>query len=196
MEEPMADPITPQDGAPVGDPPAPNWRDTLPETLKGNETLSQFDSIDKLAEAFVQKSVEPEFKPEDYELPEDSQGFAKFAAEQKLSKSQVEALVKLNMSSTEAVDAQYTEGLKKLEEGEWQGTFKENIALAKKALNHFDKSGEVVKMLEATRAGNHPAVVKFLYEIGAQLGEDVFVKGGGRNGGAPRSAAEVMYGKN
>lgn len=182
---------TPED---VSTPPETlDWREALPETLKGNEVFKDFDSIGKLAEAYAQSKIVPEVKPEEYALPEGNDEFIKVAIANKLSKDQVGALMTFDKTRVAQLDAKYAQDLKSLKEGEWKESFKENVSLAKKALAHFDKSGEVAKMLEETRAGNNPMVIKFLHAIGSQLGEDSFVKGGAP-GVVSRSQADIMYG--
>jgi len=172
--------------------PQTTWRDALPETIRGNEKLANFESVDKLVETFLQSQADVD--PASYGLPEDMGHFAKLAAENKLSKDQVGKLIAFDKASTAAVEQQYLEGLKQLETVEWKEDFKGNVDIAKQALAHFDKTGEVKQMLEATRAGNNPAVVRFLHAIGLTLQEDSFVKGTALAGRPNRSQADIMYG--
>jgi len=172
--------------------PQPTWRDALPETIRGNESLAQFESVDKLVETFLQGQADVD--PASYGLPEDMGHIAKMAAENKLSKTQVEKLLEFDKASVAATEQKYIEGLKQLETVEWKEDFKTNVDIAKRALTHFDKTGEVKAMLEATRAGNNPAVVKFLHAIGMTLQEDSFVKGAAPTGAAGKSQADIMYG--
>ena len=59
---------------------------------------------------------------------------------------------------------------------ELKGNFKENVGLAKKALDQFG-SKELTEFLNETGAGNHPEVIKAFYRIGKAISEDKFIEG-------------------
>ena len=48
-----------------------NWRDELPDDLKGNEALSNFESIDQLAKSFVETK---KFQGESIRIPGEDAG--------------------------------------------------------------------------------------------------------------------------
>jgi hypothetical protein len=61
---------------------------------------------------------------------------------------------------------------------EWGANFDKNAALAVKAVNELG-GDEIKGLLDSTGLGNHPALVKFFANLGAQLGEDTIVLGDG-----------------
>lgn len=68
----------------------------------------------------------------------------------------------------------------------------ENLAIATKVR---DLGGpDLVKVLDVTGLGNHPAVIKAFAKFGRMLSEDKFVAGDGGKG-APRSQEDRIYGK-
>lgn len=46
------------------------------------------------------------------------------------------------------------------------------IATATRAMQHYDPQGNIAKLLSASGHGSNPEVVRFLYKVGASLGED------------------------
>jgi hypothetical protein len=54
----------------------------------------------------------------------------------------------------------------------WGEKVEEMIGLAKLPLSKFDTDGEVTAFLEETGLGNHPAIIRFLHNIGTQLKGD------------------------
>lgn len=69
----------------------------------------------------------------------------------------------------------------------------ENLALAKKAIDTFG-TPELKKLLENSKMGNHPEVVRLALTIGKAISEDKVIVG--RNGGnaPPRDHATILYG--
>lgn len=66
--------------------------------------------------------------------------------------------------------------------------YDENVNYAKWALKEFgDKEGNLVKMLDETKLGSHPAIVKFFAQVGARMADDK-ARGGG---GGPRFTGDV-----
>lgn len=70
------------------------------------------------------------------------------------------------------------------------GTAKESIAVAKKAVSHLGGQ-ELKDALDLTGAGDHPVVVKMFHQLGTLLGEDEMIFGGDK--GDTRSTAEKMF---
>lgn len=69
-----------------------------------------------------------------------------------------------------------------------------NIAIARKARNAFG-SEALRSLLNETRLGNHPEVIKFFVKVGKAISEDTFVPGGTRPPSGGKDAASVLYGK-
>lgn len=67
-----------------------------------------------------------------------------------------------------------------------------NLGLAKKALDAFG-TPELRGLLNDSRFGNHPEVVRFMVRAGKAISEEKFVAGGNPPAGAGRSLADVLY---
>lgn len=196
----MTDPITPDPGQGNTDPDpgagGESWLDSLPEDLKGSEHLKDFDGVEALAKAHVEKASEPkpvipdspdgyEIKiPEGMEPDESAQGLLKAKAhEAGMNQSQVDAVMDVYKGMVEEAQNDYT---KQLEEGkeetitelktDWGPKFDENLALAKKAASVvFDD--EFCKFIDDSGLGNHPKFVHGLLKIGQSISEDVLKTG-------------------
>lgn len=73
--------------------------------------------------------------------------------------------------------------------------YDENVNYAKWALKEFgDKEGNLIKMLDETKLGSHPAIVKFFAQVGARMADDKARGGGGgpRFDGAVSTPAEAQ----
>lgn len=72
----------------------------------------------------------------------------------------------------------------------------ENLAVAKQAIDKFG-TPELKELLNSTKIGNHPEIVRFFYRAGKAVSEDTFI-GGQQNGkAAPKTFndyAEKLYG--
>jgi hypothetical protein len=68
----------------------------------------------------------------------------------------------------------------------------ENLAIASKARDAF-ATPELQALLESSRLGNHPEMIRVFYKIGKAMSEDNLVPGG-RAPSASQSAAEKLYG--
>ena len=107
--------------------------------------------------------------------PENIEGLKTFAHKNGLSNSQLSSLVNYlaeeansdYLSSKEALEA----GLKPLKDG-WGKAFEKNLALASRAIQTFDPSGDLMKALSDSGAENHPSVIKFFHGQGVRLMED------------------------
>lgn len=69
----------------------------------------------------------------------------------------------------------------------------ENLAAASRALKQLG-TPELATLLEDSRLGNHPEVVRFLARAGKAMGEDKFV--GGRAPNTAKSVAKTLYPNN
>lgn len=68
-----------------------------------------------------------------------------------------------------------------------------SVSIAQKAIARFG-SPELVDFLESSGVGNHPALVKFCYQIGTRISEGGMITGAGAGEGR-RSTADVFYSK-
>jgi hypothetical protein len=69
--------------------------------------------------------------------------------------------------------------------------FNANLATAKTALTRFG-SPELTKLLDESRLGNHPEVIRFFHRVGKALGDDTLVPGG-RTTNRPANPAQRLY---
>jgi hypothetical protein len=66
-----------------------------------------------------------------------------------------------------------------------------NLATAKTALTRFG-SPELTKLLDESRLGNHPEVIRFFHRVGKAIGDDSLVPGG-RTTNRPANPAQRLY---
>ncbi len=98
-----------------------------------------------------------------------------------------------------AASVNYTEMQKLKEAGQqfletWGEQKEANLKLAKQALKHYDSSGDLLKVLNTTGYGNHPAILNFFYTLGKTLKEGGFIKSEPHVPTKPRTLAQAMYG--
>lgn len=157
--------------------------------------------------------VQPEVKKEDLKLPDGSlldpknvdeilalskeKGWTKETAqailerESKLLSSHAEGekakLTQIQNSWTEAARTDVEIG------GE---RFAENLECANRVFKTFGNDG-VKSILDSTKAGNHPDIIRMFNRIGRAFGimDDKFVVPNGQASGQPKDAAEVLFGK-
>jgi hypothetical protein len=100
-----------------------------------------------------------------------------------MAKQQTEMLQNLN--------AQWVEGTKSDKEigGE---KLQENLAVAQKAMKAFG-TPELSKLLNESRLGNNPEVIRFMYRAGKAISEDKFVAGGNSRPNGGRDPAKSLY---
>ncbi len=70
----------------------------------------------------------------------------------------------------------------------------QNLAIAKKARDAFGTDG-LRRLLNESRIGNHPEMIRFFVRAGQAISEDSFVSGGTRPPSGGKDAATVLYGK-
>ncbi len=70
----------------------------------------------------------------------------------------------------------------------------QNLAIAKKARDAFGTDG-LRRLLNESRIGNHPEMIRFFVRAGQAISEDSFVPGGTRPPAGGKDAATVLYGK-
>jgi hypothetical protein len=102
-----------------------------------------------------------------------------------IARQQYAAIQQLNEQWVSAVKADKEIGGEKLEA---------NLAIAKKARDAFGNDG-LRKLLNDSRIGNHPEMIRFFVRAGQAISEDSFVSGGTRPSSGGKDAASVLYGK-
>ena len=100
-----------------------------------------------------------------------------------MAKQQTEALNQLNTSWLEGVQADKEIGGAKLQE---------NLAVAKKAMERFGTPA-LRELLNESRLGNNPEVIRFMYRAGKAISEDKFVAGGPASPSGMRDPAKFLY---
>lgn len=68
----------------------------------------------------------------------------------------------------------------------------ENVAVAARAIDTFG-SPELKELLNKSRLGNHPEVVRFAYRVGKAISEDTLVPNKQNKPGEERNPAKVMF---
>lgn len=145
-----------------------------------------------------------EFKaPEGKELdPAAVEAFSPIAKDLKLTNDQAQKLVDLYAAqSAKAVETQ-TAAWKAVTD-EWKATaqtdkdyggakFAENMGVVAKGLDKFGTPG-LRKALDDSGMGDHPEVVRFLYNVGKASAEGGFPSGNAGGGGAAKTDAELMF---
>lgn len=140
-----------------------------------------------------------EFKaPDGVELDKASTDeFVALAKELKLPADKAQAVVDIAIKR----EAARTEAFVK-QVGEWEASVKtdkelggdklpETLAVCRKAIDLGPP--ELRELLNSTKMGSHPAVVKWAYAVGKALSEDRFVSGGQGPAKGDKGAAQVLY---
>lgn len=116
-----------------------------------------------------------------------------------LTQEQAQQLVDLNIKHDKALTDQVTtESNKWLSElpsdKEFGGEkLSENLAIAKKAIDTFG-TPELKQVLEQSRLGNHPELIRAFYRAGKAISQDTrFVAGGSGTAPAKGDAATSLY---
>ena len=102
-----------------------------------------------------------------------------------IARQQQEAMHALNEQWVSAVKADKEIGGERLQQ---------NLAIAKKARDAFGTDG-LRRLLDESRIGNHPEMIRFFVRAGQAISEDSFVPGGARPPAGGKDAATVLYGK-
>lgn len=193
---------------------------TVNESATGNTLLSNQNSEQKsesgntlLSSQEVTKAEE-ESKPEDkqvvpetyeaWKLPEGvelnqqmSDDFTVLAKEGKLSQEMAQKFVDLQVKNLEAMQKQNMAEFKETTDGwrsdsikEFGSNLKQTLAYSRKVLDTFG-TPELSNLLEITKLGDHPEVIKFTSKLGKLLGEDKF--GEGQKRAPQKSLGEIFY---
>lgn len=177
-----------------------SWIQTLPEELRANEKLTGFKSVEELAKAYAEAKLAPTIpEASEYKIPENFpiKDIGEWAAKVGYTQEQLDHMLALNehveTTRSTAVEQAYKAGLDQLFT-EWGEDKDSNVKHAKQVISHFDKTGELKQLLNETRAGNHPAVVKFFAQVGREIfSEDGFVRPGMNQQKKQLSAADVIF---
>ena len=141
---------------------------------------------------------------EPFQIPEDATniapndevmtGFGDLARELNLSQEQAQKVVEFGARSMhkaigdgmEAIRAQMEEVKAKWHrEASEDPAIKTDLNYALRAVKRFDTDGAVSKMFDETGVGSHPAMIRFMIEIGKATGEaPLHTQGAGTGGGA------------
>ena len=179
-------------------------------TEKTTDTLVTEVKTDKAVDVKDDKvsTVETPIEYKDFKFPNevkvddaDLGSFKDVAKELKLTQEQAQKLIDLQASVAQKHakitqdqwnDVQKDWRTKSETDKEFGGEkFKENIGVAKKALDAF-ASKEFKEALELTGMGNHPEMIRFLYKVGKTLKEDS-VQTTGASKGDPKDLAKILY---
>lgn len=148
-----------------------------------------------------------EFKlPETFKVDEPLMGeFKTLAKELGLSQEAAQKLVDMQAKLQAGNASAFTETLQAHVDktaGEWRTAakadpeyggvkFDENVAIAKQALDAFG-TPELKALLNESRLGSHPEVIRFMFKAGKAISQDGFVPG--RAGSAAKDTASTLYG--
>lgn len=175
---------------------------------EGNESLPDQPgeaAADKAPAQFEEQGApgQYEFKPvEGVQLSGEVLGkFSEVARELNLSQGAAQkmldqvapAIARQQYAAVQQLNEQWVNAVKADKEigGEKLGA---NLAIAKKARDAFGSDG-LRKLLNESRIGNHPEVIRFFVRAGQAISEDSFVPGGTRPSSGGKDAASVLYGK-
>jgi hypothetical protein len=135
-------------------------------------------------------------KPLDAERAEQ---FTKTAKEMNLTQEQAQQLVKLGLGRDDAMKARIEEASTKWlselpSDKEFGGEkLSENLAIAKTAIAAFG-SPELTALLNETKLGNHPEIIRAFYRAGKQLSPDNrFIQSGSGGESTTKEPAKALY---
>jgi hypothetical protein len=171
------------------------------------------EAIAKAAEekAAADKKAAENTAPEKYELkaPEgmtlDAEILGEFegkARELNLSQEKAQQVTDLGIKLVQKIEARQAEAIQTAA-AEWAASsstdkefggdkLAENLAVSKKALDAFG-TPELKTLLNESRLGNHPEVIRFMYRAGKAISEDRMVIGGAGAGKGSDSTAKALY---
>jgi hypothetical protein len=166
-----------------------NIQDNVNQETTGDTTTDQTDGAD----AGIVNSPD-DYQVPDYVTPEMKQ----FAFQQGLSNEQFNSVIAQYGYIAQASEQQRINQLNNMAAAQlekWGEAAEYNLGLAKHALKTVDKEGELSRVLKETGYGNHPVVLRFLYNLGNQLKEGGFLRGSINKPTGKKSIAEIMYGE-
>ncbi len=169
-----------------------------------NSEVKNPDGSDGTATADKVVSENYDFKaPEGVTFDADVLGeFSGVAKELKLSQADAQRVVDVGAKLSQKWQAQQTSAIEKVT-AEWVSAatadkeyggdkLAESLSVAKKAVQAFG-TPELSKLLEESRLGNHPEVIRFMVRAGKAISNDSIVVGGSGVSAKSKSTAEVLY---
>jgi hypothetical protein len=143
---------------------------TATETPEAKATREAAEAAAVVPEKYEFKT--PEGVTLDAEVATELEAYAKA---NKLTQGDAQKIADLKVAEQTRLAAAQTEWRTAAEaDSEFGGPkLKENLAIAQKALQFA--SPQMKTMLERTKLGNNPEVIRWMYRVGQKLGEDVFV---------------------
>lgn len=147
---------------------------------------------------------------EDFKVPDDMKvdaekltKFQDLAREFKLTQDGAQKLIDMQVEFSKDVLAQNVEAWKTMRDGWLKDSkadeeiggqkYAESIEVSQRALVQFGTPA-LIELLETYGLGNHPEMIRFTARVGAAIGEDKIVPGGGGPGGQQKSTAERIFG--
>lgn len=156
---------------------------------------------DKKAEGKKEETPDYEFQaPEGVEVDSEVVGaFGAWAKENDIPQDKAQALV----DKIAPLMAQRQEAFLETTSEQWVSQaradkefggdkFDENLAVAQKAMKAYG-SDELRRLLNVTKLGNHPEVLRTFYKIGKEIKVDSDLPGGKPAGEGPQSPEKVLY---
>lgn len=152
--------------------------DWLPEDLRGNERLQNFESPEALARAFAEAEL-AQATPEEYTLPEGQpKELGAWAKSAKLSQEQLNAMLQLKTGldtyESETKTRVYAEGRKQLFES-WGKKKDENLKIAESVFSAIPSGQKLATFIQNSGEGANPVVIQALHELGNHLKEGGYV---------------------
>lgn len=184
-----------------------------PEQVLFGKTPTEAAAVAKTPEQVASEAAEAAKAavPEKYEFkapdgvtfdPAQIEAFTPIAKELGLTNAQAQRLVDFHATTIASATAAQA-AVVSAQTAEWLGQtkadkdfgglkFGENTAVAVKALDKFGTPA-LREALDKSGMGNHPEVFRLLWNIGKTMSEDTFSSGNGGGGGAPRTAASILF---
>lgn len=194
QQDPQQVTTPPTDGQPTdGSKPADGQDGDKPDDQKQGEAKT--GAPEEYADFTIPEGVEM-----DANLTTDLKAVAK---ELGLSQEQAQRLADIGIKQAQGQAAKQTQVL--TDAGERWATearadkefggekFEENLGLAKKAVDAFG-TPELKTLLNETKLGNHPEVLRFMVRAGKAISQDRFEGGRAAPAGEKRSAEDRLYG--
>lgn len=185
-------------------PQPPSFHESLPDDIRNNEALANFEDAGSLAKAYLEKAnyVEPPEVPEGPEKYDYGEGISRddpilqkwssLAHELGLSNAKSKKVVEWYQGTISEVRESYKaqrekdakeayDAMKK----EWGASFDENAEIARKAVDTFG-GADLRTYLAEKGMDNDPVLSKLFLSIGKAISEDTWIQGAQRQPGPKR----------
>lgn len=173
-------------------PTPPSFKESLPEELREHEYFQGVENTQQLAEAYANARKGMPVVPEDYSMdfPTDFDvdeemynGFKQQAREIGLTQTQFEKIMGFEIGRSQRVTEQMQNDVRQHREQaetalktEWGEQYDQKIETAKRVFNRFADE-KIKQMVEDTKFGDNPEVIRFMASIGEVLSEDILIGG-------------------